>query len=1097
MYVHRSILGSVSGLWRYAPVAALYSLVVFSLTFSRTAFPGYSAHLVSSAAELIPPSGVAHPLFSILVRHIAAWGVLPLTLRLNLFSVLCGVLCTTLLYFLVGRMILFSGCEDGGGAAPSKLMESSAPILQPEVEAYNRRMFKIAVAGGLMAAFLLTSLAPMWWAATRLENAPFDLLLALTALCVCPLHNSRAKIFRVALMVFLVVLGVFETVTFLFLLPFVVCQLLWLLAKTNRKSLLTKAVMLAGAAGLALSIYACWRNSAAAVTSRSWLGVAASLARSLAYVQWNELKSFFPRSGWLLVLIQLAVPAAVLLFGRDNLLKQRRGNTVTTLCLVVLAGLPTLLNLSIAPFSLLQGHAQLPVLGATLTAAAVALAVAATLVCIGPTEDVGLSVATNVKLKRRIQRVKQFAGGFLPVILVLAFITPLRNFAKVDTRSGAFCDLAAREILASMNGRTWLVTNGYLNNHLLIQADMLKQPLVLVSLRSTESKTDTESLMRQISENPVFAGHNQVRLQNALSISTVRFLMEWFTADEDAGRYAMVLDTPDIWAACGYKAVPEGLAFGGVKADKTPDYASLIEKSDAYVERLLPLLDKREEAISPLSVLRRMLRLKAGMAINELGVLFEDADLAEEAFHAYAQANRVDPLNVSAAINAYELATSKGLHPESRDRLKSKVRGLLANYANKEQALRGAVQYYGTVRQQSFYQQQSAQWLTYGVDAVASDKRGKALALSQQTGAAALVEKASFFFQSGNAEKAKTSYLSALDLDPANKEALAGMCMLMALANDAKMAETWIQRALAAGVDEDTVLYQTIKLALLKGDVADALKQLKSATERFPADFRYWYLRAEMLLRLGDRHTVEFEILPNMQAALKDPNHFVIQTIRGFLLHAKGLNYYKEARQFLFAALSANGALPDVWNMILEIDMALNDLTFMESDARKRLMTDPDHALANYLMGFVLIRRNGLQEAEDFFRRSIESTPTVLACNDLAECLRLQKKLDEAERFARQALVLEPNLLAALDTLACVLCDNGKCSEAVQVAGKTVAARPSYMPYQLTLLRAEAGLGRVQEVRQRVKLLEQAKYAIPPELQKEIAALEELSVKTE
>jgi tetratricopeptide (TPR) repeat protein len=303
---------------------------------------------------------------------------------------------------------------------------------------------------------------------------------------------------------------------------------------------------------------------------------------------------------------------------------------------------------------------------------------------------------------------------------------------------------------------------------------------------------------------------------------------------------------------------------------------------------------------------------------------------------------------------------------------------------------------------------------------------------------------------------------------------------------NAQEAEMWLQKGLAAGIGKDALLYQAIMVFILKRDTAQALKLLKEATEKYPTDLRYWTLQAELLLNQGDAEIVEHTILPEMQKALKTPNHFLIHAIRGFLLRNKGPAYFKEARLSLLKAVSLNAAMPDLWSAVFELDGALKTPEFTEADARNLLRTDPDHARANYLMGSSLLARGQVQESEDFLRRSIEKVPTAEACNDLGENLRLQKKLAEAERFARQALAIDPGLLPALDTLACIQFDDGKVDESAQTAAKAVAAKPRHPAYQLTLLRAQVRLGDKEGVAQRRKILAETQTAIPYALQKEI-----------
>jgi uncharacterized protein HemY len=144
-----------------------------------------------------------------------------------------------------------------------------------------------------------------------------------------------------------------------------------------------------------------------------------------------------------------------------------------------------------------------------------------------------------------------------------------------------------------------------------------------------------------------------------------------------------------------------------------------------------------------------------------------------------------------------------------------------------------------------------------------------------------------------------------------------------------------------------------------------------------------------------------------MQKALKNPDHVLVYAVRGFLLKKKGPAFFAEARRSLLTALSINAAMPDLWKTLFELDVAIGNPDFTEADARNLLNVDPDHALANYLMGSLLLSRGKLQESEDFLRRSIDKKVTSAACNALSENLRRQEKPEEAEAFAKRALAID------------------------------------------------------------------------------------------
>lgn len=1096
MYIHPSVLPLSKRLWPGLPVAGAVALVTFLLSLSQGAYPGSSAALIAEAAGLAPASGVAHPLFSVIVREIAALDIGSLTVRLNLFSALCGTLCAMLLYTLAGRLVLYSACEDGGGGARNELTDDTdaTALLQPEEETYNRGILKIAILSGVVAAFLLTFLAPTWSAASRLDSGLFALLLALASLYVFPLNDSSDLFWRQALSVFLFVLGLFESAVLLLLVPLFAGLLFNKFLLTDRRAAQVGVTAVAGGAAILLSVWACGVKTGALSAGVS-MAPLVSLAHGLTFHHLAELRSFFPRSGWLFAVVQVGLPATFLLFGKQLIFKERRVNTLLALALTTLALVPVLLNLPVSPFFLFQPVGHLPVFSGAVAALATACAVASGLIFIRSENsllETDLSNPMEEEVARRTQWLKGCAGGLLLILTLLVAAVPFCSFRAADARQGAYADQVAREMLKEMGGRTCLVSKGLLDHHLRIQANMQGKPLTLITFRSQPLPQDIKDVERFISSSPLFEGLNRQRLLNALSIGVARFVMEWFSADPKAGTHAMVFAVPDLWTACGFRAVPEGLAFGGLRAEETIDTTLLVEQNRAFVERTGPLLARQIPEYGQVAALRAVLRMNAGFAANELGVLLEEAGELEAAYSAYGRASALDPVNVSAAVNAYALTSQRGLHPESETMHKKRMKSALAAARLRTpRDFTWVLQNHGTIHQKELYQQQAATWSALGAKAVAAAKRRKAQSVSDREGVVALLDNAAFCRQAGDMMKAESLYLAALEQDASNHEALVGMCTLMIGKRQAHEAEIWLEKALEAGVAPPFLRFQNVSIALLKNETDRAFKLLESATKEVPTDVRFWTLMADVMLSRGDIQLVEHQLLPNMQKALKSNDHYLTHAIRGMALRSKGTAFYGEARMSLLKALSLNASLSDIWTALLELDWMIGNATFTESDARKLLGIEPDHALANYLMGAQLLACGSLQESEDFLRRSTEKKATSAACNDLAENLRLQKRLPEAEAFVKQALELEPGLPAALDTWACILCDSGRFEESARVAGEAVAAKPDHLAFQLTLLRSQVKLSKKGEVMKLASQLDLAKAVIPAELMKEVEALME------
>jgi len=994
-------------------------------------------------------------------------------------------------------MIFFLACYSSGGG---KRIEyggyDATPEMPQEVYQDNQKLIRVSAAGALAACFLLIFLAPFWSAATRAHFAMFDLLLAVAAfdlLLTCDVAETRyGRDLILASSLFLFTTGLFDSSAFLLLLPVYLFFIAYFLFYTSRRKTMFYTLVVTGGIGVTCSLCAFFANTNIAVPKGLYSILLVSLTHFASH-HYHELLSFFPRTGWVLIFLQTGAPALILLFGAARLFCPNAYGKLSTVLMLTAFAVPSLLNLSFAPYAFYQHIDRLPVFACAFAAASIGFALAACLkLLIAPPEETAGDDESNDPVFLRRERKRRFSSAFAVVTLVaigaqLPFV-PWRSFFDVDSRACSFADAISRELIQTMGNRTCLVSNGYLDSHLLIQSFLTKHPLKLVTI--APGSHSTHDLSAWIAKDPIFSDLNRVRLQNALSISTVRFIMEWFKNDPRVTEHVQAFASPDLWIACGYRAIPEGLGFGGIgQSSPLPDPKALANLNLAFAEKIAPLLQSPKRENQQLASLRQVLRMKASFAANELGVLLEEANLAEDAFKAYSCARQIDPMNLSANINCYALASAKKIHPESIDRLRRNIRSLSGDNQTHSLSLMGVLQTYGTIRQPDFYRQQAAAWSAKGSASVAEDKIAKAMDLSKEAGVSALADNAMFYLQSGSLEKAEACCQAALEKDPANAAVMATMATLAISANKADEAEQWLKKAKQNGAQGNMVLYQTIVLAVLRNEKAQAQRLLVKATKDNPNDQRYWLLYADQLLKENATQEIEFQVLPAMQKALNSPNHYLVHTVRGFLLRKKGPKYFKEARLELLRALNMNTLLPDVWQVVFELDLAIGNPAFIETDAKNQLAVEPDSALANYFMGSTCLSRNSLKESEDFFRRSIEKHPTAPACNDLGENLRRQQRLIEAEAFVRQALSIQSNFAPALDTLACILVDGDKASDALPFAEKANGIAPRTPAFQLTLLAIRVKQSDQPEVTKLMNELARSKTPIPEKLKKEIQDL--------
>jgi tetratricopeptide (TPR) repeat protein len=756
--------------------------MTYLLTLSHGVYPGLSATLMAEALGVIPPSEAAHPVFAGVARIVASIDLFSLPVRLNLLSAFCGTLCAMLLYHLVSRLILFSACEDAGGGGREEFSEENdnGAELPPEVEVYNRQMVPIALTGGLVASGLFIFMVPVLSAATRLDKGLFDLLLALAAVSLFPLADTPYRWLRFACSVLLFVLGLCDSAVFLLILPFYAFFVIRALFSSDNRAAIMGGVLVASLAGSMLSVYAYAQNTEG-VHGATFLSLLSSYVRALKACHYHELFSLFPRSGCLLLLIQIGVPIIVLLFGKAILFTEKRIYTVGGLLLLSGVSVPGLLNLPIAPFFIFQPMSYLPVFESAILAAITAMILAASLVFLKNNENLQEQLEADKDYSRMPPWIpyvlRGIVGLLLPIISVMVLVVPLRSLHGTARRS-VFADETARAMLDQMKRRTWLISNGDLDNHLLIQAAMRKQPLSLVTLRSQAQSMENVRLKRLIAESPDFAGQNRQRLQTALSLGAVRFVREWFMADPEAGRHAMVFATPDLWTSCGYVAVPEGLAFGGVRPGQKLGQTNLVEANRVFIRRVVPLLLLEDKGTGYTAVLSEVLRRKIGLASNELGVLLEEQGEVDAAYQSYLRASEIDPDNMSAVVNGYVLASAQKTNTGEIRRLSKMFNELTVGRNDQDLEITRILQNYGTIRQQVFYQQQVKMWSSQESPSVATNKNRNVLSLSAQTGAQALNENASFYVKSGDAGKAEACYRAALEKEPSSPAALTGMSLL-------------------------------------------------------------------------------------------------------------------------------------------------------------------------------------------------------------------------------------------------------------------------------------------------------------------------------
>jgi Flp pilus assembly protein TadD len=133
---------------------------------------------------------------------------------------------------------------------------------------------------------------------------------------------------------------------------------------------------------------------------------------------------------------------------------------------------------------------------------------------------------------------------------------------------------------------------------------------------------------------------------------------------------------------------------------------------------------------------------------------------------------------------------------------------------------------------------------------------------------------------------------------------------------------------------------------------------------------------------------------------------------------------------------------------------------------------NPKHGGALNLEGFRLWSLGRLEEAKDFFARSIAANPGIIeARNNLGMVLTNQNRYDEALAQFRKVVELDPGCAAAYNNIGMLLAARGDGSGALKNLRESLRCDPGYVEALVNLASLLASRGNLPEARQ---LLESA-----------------------
>ena len=836
-------------------------------------------------------------------------------------------------------------------------------------------------------------------AATHLEPRLFEFTWALMAfgvLALMPRLPNFAAVLMPAVAAVMVGFGLCDSALFVALLP------LYILAIAVSQSMRKRKPYLATTAFVLIAIIAFLM----AVRCFD-----ADLIKTMKFIS-KEFIEYFTVPGWLFIVIFSTIPFVVSIFSSTQAY-----NTKPTLVqwifhismsLVVIIAVAT----PFSPSSQMEPYGILPVASSAFAAVLAGYVISFWWIH----RKSWLGIATGC------------------VVSFVLFVTIIGNLFSFNGDDGEFADKVARKVIEELDGRTWLVTDGTLDDHIRLQAKEMGKEVNIVSL---DRDLDTEYLekLSEIVEKKGVGGSKNESLRMSLMLGVLPFVQDWFAADPSVAKDVAIYGAPDLWFSAGLKPVPE-LLFFGADPKRVPDWsvwskelAGLLEAPEGWGSY------KARYEKNPLVRMRNSIRRHLGFVANNRGVYLQDQKKDEDAFAMYEMVlNEIDTDNVCSLFNEIEMAGAKYAKALAKKReLERKLKVIVDDKDRRYQIWRLG-NYYGYIRNPEIFVRLGYTWARSGrpgdalshirraIDFVPTDKRIMLLNMM-----------AALYASDNDKKKSRRIYETVLKQNANDHDALVGMMRLELLDGNSEKALEYLQRASKIAGNTRQANIELAMVAMMKNDHTMAKDMLKKVTDNDPRDMQAWSLLAAVTMQQADAakdkkgkeklmKELETLILPQMEKQARGPFDYYVQATKAFLLLRKGEDKRREARDAFAAAARARPDITATHDMVLGLDISLDDKVEAERHARMALRRNRNAPLANYVMGSLALGKGEFREAELYLRKAADAEkPVPLALNDLAEVLRRNRNYDEAEKYARLAVKAAPKLYVAWETLGSIL----------------------------------------------------------------------------
>lgn len=1047
-------------------VLTLIAFIGYRITFAPVVLPG-------EPSEYLPVVADAIPRFT--YKNFIWQNVLEFLFNLGGSLEFVNNVCSIISALAVGMLYLVTSSLAGlflNGNAMGGVLHADNPNGEINVDQTIKRIqYRGSVLAGATAALCFAFCPPYWMAATMPYYHSFYILWLLISAFLVLRFGMTAKLPYLYAFCLVHSLGMTQASCFVAFAPIFYIYAAYVLLASNKFNLKGVVIpILLSIIGFSFIfiVVSSYCSSEVAIISKktSFLLVFKEAVTSL----FSGVFSNLPKTGWLLLLGTTIFPfAASIISGRRSLNGESDLWFYFLNCTIFIATLFVVFDSVAAPWAIFKFNH----IGNKIYIIPYAL-VAMTL---------GYSIlylySLSIYLFKYIPTYLNFGALIRYVSVVIAFVICAIGmsigYSKADNTKYKFLTTFCDKLIINMGEREWLITEGFIDNVIMIRAKELDKKLYLINWYGdySKNKVTRENLKANINETfPIKDkdGNNNfsnIRLQSTVEIGIMPLLQEWLQNQPNPDEKLAIMLFPDVWNFADMESYPCGLAFCGMKTNELLEYDldDIVADYNDTLKKMKTELPEYKD-INDISEMRRVdfianyIRRKVSFIGNNLAYALEQQGRFDDAFKLYYDVHKFDPNNISALLNVSSLIQK---YPQQFGDYEKDATQALSDFQKRYQSqeIWSISRVYGYVSRPEVFAQLGWTWALSGQNNMALKSLSRVLDSADSINTAALKKMmASINAKMNNVEASEKLYLEILAKDPNDKTALQGLISLYMGSGELKKAESKLDEALKAGVSYEVVEYYRAMMYIISGDFDNATIVVRKLLEMNPENYQaailqiqIYHSRFENAESDEDRNNVLASIEKELDKLkeIENVDSFIVSMVEGS--YKQLIKDYKGARASFLVALQqireqarAKGShylninQTPIYEEILRMDIQLNDKESARNHSIQIMHLDSQNWLANYALGSLALNEGNLVEAESYLQHSHNSNVTsLMTINDLAytkyllgkfDNVNKSKKLNEAIELIKKGIEVDSNFYILWDTYGSIKLEEKKYDDA-------------------------------------------------------------------